>query len=120
MQQPTSRAPRWPVVAGAAFAGLAVALSAYAAHGTEGLAQSGLQTAAAYAFGHGVALIALAPATRGRLGTLASVLLLLGALGFAGALASKYLLGVSTGIAPWGGSLLILGWLLHAVVAARR
>lgn len=120
MQPPTSRASRWPAVAGATLAGLAVALSAYAAHGVDGAAQAGLQTAAAYAFGHGVALVALASATRGRLATLASVLLLLGTLGFSGALASKHLLGVSTGTAPFGGSLLILGWLLHAVAAARR
>ena len=47
--------------AGAVLAALSVALSAYAAHVADPAAQSRLQMAALFAFGHGIALAALAP-----------------------------------------------------------
>jgi uncharacterized membrane protein YgdD (TMEM256/DUF423 family) len=111
--------PRWPVVCGALLSGAAVALAAAGAHGDED-ARRLMSTAAAFAFGHGVALIALAGIARGRWGSLASLALLAGTVLFAGSLAARALLGASSALAPWGGGLLMLGWLLHAVAAARR
>ena len=105
---------------GAVLAAASVALSAYAAHAAQGVAQSNLQTAAIMAFGHGIALAALAHLLRGWLGLSALLAVLLGCLAFCGALVSKYVYGVSLGIAPFGGSLMILGWLLCAVVLAIR
>jgi|HigsolmetaAR202D_1030399.scaffolds.fasta_scaffold01207_16 uncharacterized membrane protein YgdD (TMEM256/DUF423 family) len=114
----THSSPRWPAVAGALLAGAAVALSAYASHAVEGEARARLLYAAAFAFGHGVALQALAP--RGRLGTVPAWMLLAGTLLFSGALAGKTFFGWSSAPAPWGGTLLIAGWLLQAVAAWRR
>ena len=113
-------APRAMAAAGAVLAALAVALGAYASHaaGPDGGARLGL--AAAFAFGHGLALAALAPRVSGRLGTLALASLLLGTLLFAGSLAGAHFFGLPTRLAPLGGSLLMLGWLAHAVAAARR
>lgn len=110
---------RWPVSVGALLAGLSVALAAYASHAAGDGARANLSTAAAFAFGHGVALIALARAGGGRLRTLASVLLLAGTLLFSGALVAKSVFGLPSAVAPYGGMALMLGWLLHAVAAWR-
>jgi len=110
---------RWLRASGALLAAAAVALSAYAAHGPQGEAQSHLQTAALFAFGHGLALAALSPHGARRLGVIALGLLLLGALLFCGSLVGTHLLGASLGLAPYGGSLLILAWLLYAADAMR-
>lgn len=112
--------PRWPVSAGALLACVAVALSAYASHAAEGAVRASLFIAAAFAFGHGLGLIALAAVSRGRVAALASSLLLVGVLLFAGALVAKVLFGLSSAVAPWGGTAMMLGWLLHAAVAWRR
>ncbi|HET6396451.1 MAG TPA: DUF423 domain-containing protein [Pseudoxanthomonas sp.] len=113
--------PRWPGVAGGVLAALGIGLSAWAAHGIDGEhARGNLQTAALYAFGHGVALAALAPAAVRRLGILALAALLAGALLFCGSLAGSALLGWPAPLAPAGGMLLMLGWLLWAADAARR
>lgn len=120
MQRATHSAPRWTIVVGALLAGSAVALSAYASHGVDGSARANLLTAAAFAFGHGLALVALAGVARGRLAMIASLVLLAGTLLFCGALAGRSLLGLSSAPAPLGGGLLMLGWLLHAVAALRR
>ncbi|QQP99817.1 hypothetical protein [Lysobacter enzymogenes] len=107
--------------AGAILAAFAVALSAYAAHAAaDPHAQARLHSAAVFAFGHGIALAALAPQarrafTRGVLGAL-----LLGVLGFAGSLAAAHFFGASTRLAPYGGSLMILAWLAYAADAVRR
>lgn len=106
--------------AGALLLAIGVALSAYAAHAVEGDVQARLQTAALFAFGHGVALAALAPAARRRLGQVALAAVLVGTLGFAGSLAASHFLGVSTRLAPAGGSLLIVAWLVYAADALRR
>ncbi|MCD9028152.1 DUF423 domain-containing protein [Luteimonas sp. BDR2-5] len=108
------------VAAGALLAGIAVGLSAYAAHAVDGDARSGLQTAAVFAFGHGVALAALARGARRTLTALALLALLLGTLLFSGALVSRYLLAGPSMFAPWGGMLVMLGWVLYAVDALRR
>ncbi|TYT25478.1 DUF423 domain-containing protein [Luteimonas viscosa] len=112
-------AVRWLRAAGALLAAVAVGLSAYAAHGIEAPARANLQLAALYAFGHGVALAALARGGASRLALGALWLLLAGTVLFAGALVSKSLLGWSAATAPLGGGLLILGWLLLAASAAR-
>ena len=83
-------------------------------------AQSHLQTAALFAFGHGLALAALAPGTTRRTGKAALCLLLLGTLLFAGSLAAAVFAGLSTRLAPAGGMALMLGWVVWAVDAVRR
>ena len=98
---------------GSVLAGLAVALSAYAAHGAEGEAQGRLMQAAAFAVGHGLALAALAPLAQRRMGLLALAAMLLGVLLFAGSLVGGALFGWPTRLAPFGGSLLIGAWLAH-------
>jgi len=105
--------------AGALLAAVAVALSAYAAHGTEGAAQANLQLAALFGFGHGLALVALARARGPRLASAALVLLLLGTVLFSGALVAKYLFGGPSATAPFGGGMLVVGWLLYAIAALR-
>ena len=76
-----------PLLTGGLLAAVAVGLSAYASHGVAtAQAQSHVQMAALFAFGHGLALAALAPGTTRRLGTAALCLLLLGTLLFAGSL----------------------------------
>lgn len=106
--------------AGAVLAALAVALSAYAAHVADPAAQSRLQTAAVFAFGHGVALVALAPIARRTLARVALLALLVGVLVFSGGLAAAYFFGASTRLLPYGGSLMILAWLVYAADALRR
>ena len=116
------RKPSLLAFAGALLAGLAVALGAYASHGvTDPQAQSNLQTATLYAFGHGVALAALAAGTTRSLGKAGLYLLLLGTLLFSGSLALVALGQLhSTRLAPVGGISLILGWVLWAADALRR
>ena len=106
--------------AGALTAGLAVALAAYASHAAAPGAQERLYLAAAFAFGHGAALAALAPSARTRLARVALWALLAGTLLFAGSLAGAALAGFSTRVAPFGGMLLMAGWLSVAVDHLRR
>lgn len=111
----------WLAGAGGLLAAAAIGLSAYASHGVaEPLAQSHLQTAALYAFGHGVALAALARRGERMLGRAALGLLLLGTLLFSGSLAGNALAQWPTRLAPVGGTTLMLGWLLYALDAIRR
>ncbi len=105
----------WLAFNGALCAAAAVALAAYAAHAVEGEAQSRLQLAALFAFGHGLALAALAPVATRRLGRFALSLLCLGVLLFCGSLVMSVLAHWPTTLAPLGGTLLIGGWLLYAV-----
>ena len=98
---------------GSLLAGLAVALSAYAMHAALPGAQLRLVQAAAFGFGHGLALAALAPLAQRFVALLAVALLLAGVLLFAGSLVAAALLGAPTVLAPLGGGLMILGWLLH-------
>ncbi|HRN60973.1 MAG TPA: DUF423 domain-containing protein [Luteimonas sp.] len=110
---------RWLRAAGALLAGAAVALSAYASHAVEGPARANLLMAALFAFGHGVALAALARGGVARTALLALSMLLAGTLLFSGALVSKYLFGGPSASAPFGGGVLVLGWLLYAVAALK-
>ena len=116
----TMRADRWLAANGALYAAAAVALSAYASHAVQGHAQARLQTAAIFAFGHGLALALLAPTTRHRLGRCALLALSLGVLLFCGSLVSSVLAQWPTTLAPLGGMLLIGGWLLLAIDLLRR
>jgi len=115
------RKPSLLAFAGGLLAALSVGLSAYASHGVaDAHAQSNLQTAALFAFGHGIAMAALGAGTSRRLGRLGLGLLLLGTLLFSGSLAAGALLGWPTRLAPAGGMSLMLGWLLWALDALRR
>lgn len=115
------RTGAWLAAAGAVLAALAVGLSAYAAHGVaDAHARGNLQLASLYAFGHGIALAALAPAAARRVPLLALTGLLAGTLLFAGSLAFAALLGWPTRLAPLGGTVLMASWLLYAVGVARR
>lgn len=115
------RKPSLLAFSGALLAAAAVALGAYSAHGVaDAHAQSSLQTAAMYAFGHGIALAALAAGTTRMLGRSSLYLLLFGTLLFSGSLALAVLVQTTTRFAPVGGFCLILGWLLWAVDAMRR
>lgn len=105
---------------GALAAGLSVAAGAYAAHGLDGADQARLQTAAVFAFGHGLALLMLAPARSRGLGRLAVWLLGLGMTLFSGSLAAAALVDAPTAAAPLGGMAMMLGWLLLAVDSLRR
>lgn len=113
-------AREWLAAVAAVLAAASVALLAYASHGSEGEAQARLQTAAMFGFGHGVAIAALAPWSRRRLARLALFALLGGVLLFSGSLALNVFAQVPTALAPFGGALLIGGWLLWAVDAVRR
>lgn len=112
--------PRWLPSAGAVLAAASVALSAYAAHAVDATMGHRLQMAAAIAFGHGLALAALGSRVSRRLGTFALAMLLLGTLLFSGSLVAAQLFGAPARLAPVGGLLLIVGWLLHAADALRR
>jgi uncharacterized membrane protein YgdD (TMEM256/DUF423 family) len=115
------RKPSLLAFSGALLAATAVALGAYSAHGAaDAHAQSSLQTAALYAFGHGIALAALAAGTTRSLGRAGLCLLLLGTLLFSGSLVLAVLAQATTRFAPAGGLCLILGWLLWALDAMRR
>lgn len=105
---------------GGLLAGGAVGLSAYAAHGVEIAARANLQTAAFFAFGHGVALAALAPRAERRWARMALVILAIGVTLFSGALVSAYLFATPTRLAPAGGTMMMAGWLLWAIDALRR
>lgn len=115
------RKPSLLAFSGALFAALAVALGAYAAHGVaDAHAQSNLQTAALYAFGHGIALAVLSASTLRSLGRAGLYLLLLGTLLFSGSLVLGALAQISVKLAPVGGISLILGWLVWGLDSIRR
>lgn len=114
----------WPARAltalGALMAAVSIALAAYAAHGLEPQSASRLQLAAVFAFGHGVALAALARTATRRLTLLALLGIAVGACLFAGSLLAAHFFDAPTRLAPFGGSLMILAWLAYAVDAMRR
>lgn len=115
------RKPSLLAFSGALLAAIGVALGAYAAHGVaDPAAQASLQTAVLYAFGHGVALAALAAGTSRSFGRAGLYLLLLGTLLFSGSLVLSALTEFGGKLAPVGGMSLILGWLVWAVDAVRR
>ncbi|HBS63441.1 MAG TPA: DUF423 domain-containing protein [Stenotrophomonas sp.] len=116
-----ARRPSLLACLGGLLAAAAVGLSAYASHGiAEPLAQSHVNTAALFAFGHGVALAALGATQQNRVGKLALSVLLLGTLLFSGSLVAGAVWQFRTGLAPVGGSALMLGWVVYAFNALRR
>jgi uncharacterized membrane protein YgdD (TMEM256/DUF423 family) len=105
---------------GAWLCAFAVMLSAYAAHAADGLAQSRLQTAALFAFVHGLALLVLAPRSASRGMRFGIAVLLAGVLLFSGSLAAEALFALRPRLAPFGGTLLIVGWLWLGAVLLRK
>lgn len=103
---------------------MGVAMGAWAAHGLQASlpeAVAWVQTGASYQLWHAAALLGLAAAgalQRTRLLAIAALALGLGALVFSGALYLYALAGLTwiAMLAPFGGALMIAGWL--AVIAA--
>ena len=116
---PPQRGSAWHRVmpaAGALLAAAAVALSAYAAHASDGEVQARLQQAALMAFGHGIALVALGLQPAGAIARGMLAAMLLGVVLFSGSLVLSHLLGWPTCLAPLGGGLMIVSWVGLAVV----
>jgi uncharacterized membrane protein YgdD (TMEM256/DUF423 family) len=111
---------RWLAACGAWYAAAGVALAAYAAHAADAPDQARLQTAALFAFGHGVALALAGRNAGGRLASTALGMLWLGALLFCGSLVGSVIAHWPTTVAPAGGMLMIGGWLLYSVHLLRR
>jgi len=118
------------IAIGTAWAGLAVALGAFGAHGLEKLTDSPKAhewwaTAADYHFGHALALVLLGLFERGlpdaARGVWTGRLLLVGSLIFSGTLYAMALGGPSKlgAVTPIGGVLLIAGWVTFALRAWR-
>ena len=105
---------------GALACGVSVGLGAYASHGLDGDAARRVGLAALFAFGHGLALLLLAPAAGSRLRSAGLSGLALGVLLFSGSLLAAVFLAAPTALAPTGGVLLMLGWLAIAADALRR
>lgn len=99
---------------GAVAAAAGVALLAWAAHGVPPAAQASLQQAALVAMLHGIGVAALAPLAIKRQARIALILLLAGTVLFSGSVFAGHAWGLPTALAPWGGTTLIIGWLLHA------
>lgn len=103
----------------AGVCGLSVAIGAYASHVAVAQARERLALAALFAFGHGLALLVLAPRDT-RLSGAVKLAFVAGIALFSGSLAAAALFSTPTAAAPFGGSLLILGWLLAAIDYGRR
>ncbi|MBX3712011.1 MAG: DUF423 domain-containing protein [Lysobacter sp.] len=108
------------IACGGLYASAGVALSAYAAHAADAGARGSLQSAALIALLHGVALAALPRQVSRHVGWAALLMLAVGTALFSGTIVAAHAFGMPTRLAPFGGSLLILGWLLFAIDAIRR
>lgn len=106
--------------AGALMCALAIALAAVAAHAASDIARERLEPAALYLLVHGLALAILAPRQSLRLEWLALLAWLAGSALFSGTLVLSVATGVSAALAPAGGTLLIVGWLLQALAMLQR
>ena len=101
---------------GALACGVAVGFGAYAMHAAATPQNhERLAIAALFLFAHGLALAALAPRTTLRLRQLGLCVLMVGTILFSGTLILAATLGIDPSLAPFGGSLLMLGWLLIAL-----
>jgi len=117
------------IVLGASFAGLAVVLGAFGAHGLEArLTERALatwHTGVQYQFLHALALLVIAALwarLAGGWGTAAAVAFVVGILLFSGslyalALGAPRVLGA---VAPIGGTLFVLGWIALVIAALRH
>jgi uncharacterized membrane protein YgdD (TMEM256/DUF423 family) len=98
---------------GALVCGLSVALAAWASHGADPAARVRLALAAAIAFGHGLALVAIADRS-GKLLAATRVAFVLGIALFSGSLVGAVVFGTATALAPAGGLALMAGWAILA------
>jgi uncharacterized membrane protein YgdD (TMEM256/DUF423 family) len=123
---------RWPIVAGAGFALLAVAIGAFAAHGLKAVlspyALGLVETAARYQMYHALALVltgvlSLSPAVSKRWLEIAAVTFCVGIAVFSGSLYALALSGIGGwgAVTPVGGLAFIVGWgsLIAAALASR-
>ncbi|GGF64476.1 hypothetical protein GCM10007301_25350 [Azorhizobium oxalatiphilum] len=122
LPRPITLWPRLLLVAGGLFGAAGVALAAVAAHITGG----SLATGADFLLFHAAALVGLAlfaiQLTRGRAPLLVgATAILLGTLLFSGDLTARALMEMKLfgGSAPFGGTLMIAGWLMVAFAALR-
>ena len=114
-------ARRFFAASGALACAMAIALGAYAAHGvSDPVAKSRLDTAVLYLIIHGLALCILAPRQSTRIEWLALLGWFVGMLLFCGSLIGAALWSAPTTVAPTGGTLLVLAWLLQVVASLRR
>lgn len=117
---------RWFAVLGALAAAIAVAGDAYGSHGLPGKVAPELVErfgrAMHYLLLHGIALAALGPRMSSLAERVALTAIGLGMALFCGSLALSVLwpIWAWTPIAPWGGSLMIGGWLLLALASLLR
>ncbi len=96
-----------------------VALGAIASHALpDARAASAVSLAAMYQLLHTVAILALL-SFAAKWAAFARLVMLIGIIGFSGAIYAKYLFGLAAigALAPLGGSLLILSWLIVAAGA---
>ena len=113
MREVVLRAMRALAGIGALACGVAIAISAYAMHATlDPHNRERLAIAALFLFAHGLALAVLAPGTVSRLRQFGMYCLMIGTILFSGSLILAATLGMAPVLAPFGGSLLMLGWLL--------
>lgn len=117
---------RATVIEGAALGGLAVAAGAFGAHGLKGVVDAEAlaiwETAARYQMYHALALVLVGLAAPRPAWRLAAWCWLGGVVIFSGTLYALTLTGATWlgAITPVGGVLLIAGWLLLLIGAARR
>ncbi len=104
----------WISATAALLCAASVALAAYASHAALPGQATRLGLAAAFAFGHGLALILIA-GRRSPIAGFSKMLFLLGVAAFCGGLCVAAFMGTRAPTAALGGSLLILGWLVLAV-----
>ena len=105
----------WVLVVGLLGA-TGVALGAVASHAlSDAQAAVAVERASTYQLLHAIAILVLL-GFGGRTMAIARLLMLAGVTGFSGAIYAKYLLGLAAmgSVAPLGGSLLILSWLIVA------
>ena len=100
---------RFHAAFGALACGIAVALGAYASHAAQAQDARRLAIAAAFAFAHGLALLII-HTRASRLANASMLCFAIGVVLFSGSLALAVFFGVPTALAPFGGSLLMLGW----------
>lgn len=92
-----------------------MALAAYATHAVEGAAQGRMLQAAVMAFAHGVALAALTPFAQRPMALISLLVILAGVFLFCASLLAMVVLGMAASVVtPFGGALVISGWLLYA------
>lgn len=109
------------LVAASLLGASGVVFGALGAHGVDGTAEelANWNTGVMYQLLHAVAVLGVAATLRGRLARLAAWGFVVGTVMFAGALYLPPLVGETplTRVAPWGGTLLIVAWVLVGVSA---